>query len=124
MSSPLQDESFDVLHGILHEKNKIFPTFTDPANAKFLAAILGNITVIAEKTPSGFFMSKVSRSQNKCQKSYRNENVRVLNPLHAKPLGRYKALNAKDEIFVTSGFFPMQCCTHVLQLQIVLHIKN
>ena len=78
MSSPLQDESFDVLHDILHEKNKNFHIFTDPVDAKFLAAILGNITVIAEKTPSGCFMSKVSRSQNKCQKSYRKENVRPL----------------------------------------------
>ena len=55
MSSPLQDENFDVLHDILYEKN--LRIFTDPADAKILAAILANIAVIAEKTPSGLLMS-------------------------------------------------------------------
>ena len=79
MSSPLQDESFDVLHELLNEKTCFFfHIFTDPADAEFSAAILVNIAVIAEKTPSGLLMSKVSRNQNKCQNSFPKKYVRAL----------------------------------------------
>ena len=52
--------------------------FTDSSDAEFLAAILANIAVIAEKTPSGLLMSKVSRNQNKCQNSFPKKYVLAL----------------------------------------------
>ena len=80
MSSSLRDKKIDVLHDILQEKTSIFHILTDPANADFSTAILVNLAVIAEKFPSGFFMPKVSRSQNKCQNSIWYEKPRAHRP--------------------------------------------
>ena len=67
MSSSLQNEDFDVLQGLLDLRNSIFHILTKPALDNSLAAILDTRAVIAEIPPSGFFIPRGSKSQNKCQ---------------------------------------------------------
>ena len=61
-------------------KNIIFIVGSDFSKIQLSAAILADIAVIAEKFPSGFFMPKVSRSQNKCQNSSTYESPRAYSP--------------------------------------------
>ena len=67
MNSTHRNKNFDVLQAILGQKIVIFSIFTDFAGAVISAAILVNRATIAEIPPSGFFIPKVSKSQNKCQ---------------------------------------------------------
>ena len=77
MNSSLQNEDFDVLQGLLHIRNSIFHILTKPPLDNSLAAILVNRAVIAEIPPSGFFMPRGSKSQNKCQKEGHKKCIRA-----------------------------------------------
>ena len=77
MSSSLQNEDFDVLQGLLDLRNSIFHILTNPALDNSLAAILDTRAVIAEIPPSGFFIPRGSKSQNKCQNEGHKKSPRA-----------------------------------------------